>query len=274
MFWFDPADAGPAIARILSDPGFAATADAQLAAFREHDVVEQFADVLAFAAGYAGVQAARLSPGPWRPRKLHIGSGKDYKPGWFNVDILPSALPDALLDLAQPRRWPLTVASEYAGAVQLDAASLDTIHANNVLEHVADVPCFMGNCLALLRDGGRMEIEVPYEHAPTAWQDPTHVRALNENSWVYYTDWFWYLGWFDWRFAMQESSFLDAKLQPCAKAEAHFMRVVLVKTATSLAEKMTARTLQADFGGVPDDLAVFEAQPAAQPDQLAEQPVR
>ncbi len=31
------------------------------------------------------------------------------------------------------------------------------------------------------------------------------------------------------------------------------MRVSLVKVATTLSEKMTARTMQAGFGGVPDD---------------------
>ena len=55
-----------------------------------------------------------------------------------------------------------------------------------------------------------MHVEVPYEGAPTAWQDPTHVRAMNENSWLYYTDWFWYLGWFEHRFAVASSSFLDS----------------------------------------------------------------
>ncbi|HEY4037659.1 MAG TPA: hypothetical protein VGM15_02460, partial [Burkholderiaceae bacterium] len=33
-----------------------------------------------------------------------------------------------------------------------------------------------------------------------------------------------------------------------------FMRVALTKVATTLAEKMTARTMQSNFGGVPDDL--------------------
>ena len=83
----------------------------------------------------------------------------------------------------------------------------------------------MTNALTLLKDGGRFEIEVPYEHAATAWQDPTHVRALNENSWIYYCEWFWYLGWFEHRFEMIGSSYLDLKLQPCGKENAAFMRV-------------------------------------------------
>ena len=112
----------------------------------------------------------------------------------------------------------------------------------------------MSNCLALLREGGEMLIEVPFERANTAWQDPTHVRAMNSNSWIYYADWFWYLGWFDWRFHIKQLVYLDATLKECGEGAAHFMRVSLIKVATTLSEKMTARTMQAGFGGVPDDL--------------------
>jgi hypothetical protein len=43
-------------------------------------------------------------------------------------------------------------------------------------------------------------VKVPYDLSYGAWQDPTHVRAFNERSFLYYTDWFWYLGWTDFRF--------------------------------------------------------------------------
>jgi hypothetical protein len=77
---------------------------------------------------------------------------------------------------------------------------------------------------------------------------------MNGNSWIYYADWFWYLGWFDWRFQVKQLAFLDAALRECDEASAHFMRVTLVKVATTLAEKMNARTMQPGFGGIPDDL--------------------
>ena len=89
------------------------------------------------------------------------------------------AQPDAVLDLAKPQAWPQVVASDSLGPVELQPGSLSTIYANNVLEHVPDLPQLMSNCLALLREGGEMLIEVPYERAKTAWQDPTHVRAMN-----------------------------------------------------------------------------------------------
>ena len=172
--------------------------------------------------------------------------------------------------LAQPRRagarpsptccsiWPADIAlsarSELGdvGPVRLAAGSVSLINANNVLEHVPDLPALMGNCLALLATGGEFHIEVPYEGAATAWQDPTHVRAMNENSWLYYTDWFWYLGWFEYRFAVENSMYLDSQLRPCGKQAAAFMRLVLRKTETSDAERTAARTMQSELR-LPDD---------------------
>jgi len=64
-----------------------------------------------------------------------------------------------------------------------------------VLEHITDLKTYMTNCLELLKVGGVMEITVPYDLSLGAWQDPTHCRAFNQNSWLYYTEWSWYLGW-------------------------------------------------------------------------------
>jgi SAM-dependent methyltransferase len=69
------------------------------------------------------------------------------------------------------------------------------IIANDVLEHIPDLVTAMTNCRDLLKRGGEMHIHVPYDLSLGAWQDPTHVRAFNENSWLYYCDWSWYLGW-------------------------------------------------------------------------------
>jgi hypothetical protein len=62
------------------------------------------------------------------------------------------------------------------------------------------------------------------------------------------------LGWFDWRFHIKQQLFLDAALRECDEASAQFIKVTLVKVATTLSEKMIARTMQPGFGGLPDDL--------------------
>jgi SAM-dependent methyltransferase len=274
VFWVSAGELCSFFSQRFGTAEFAAQAGSKLLAFQAHDVIDQFADALAFACGYRKVQAQRMHAGPWRPARLHIGSGKDYKLGWFNVDILETSQPDAVFDLAKPQVWPQVIASDSLGDVELHEGSLSVIYANNVLEHVMDLPRLMTNCLLLLKEGGEMQIEVPHERAKTAWQDPTHVRAMNSNSWIYYADWFWYLGWFDWRFHIERLSYLDAALQECEEGSASFMRVTLRKAATTLAEKMTARTMQPGFGGVPDDLHHRQVVVAAEASAMAQESVQ
>ena len=252
VFWFDETALEAFFTQRFGKPEFYRQAQSAVDAFRAADPVEAYADLLAFAVGFGRAHQERRPQEAWRPARLHLGSGKAYRPGWLNLDLLERAEPDLRLDLAEAQRWPLHAESPYAGPVELHEGQLEHIVANNVLEHVGDLPRLMTNCLALLQTGGRLEIEVPYEHAATAWQDPTHVRAMNENSWLYYTDWFWYLGWFEHRFAVEQSGYLDLQLRECAREQAAFMRVTLQKVETTLRERMDARTMDARLH-LPDD---------------------
>jgi SAM-dependent methyltransferase len=252
VFWVDEASVAEFFQHQFKTPAFYERAQQAIERFRSFDPVESYADLLAFAAGFGRAHQERRSQEPWRPTRIHLGSGKDYQSGWLNLDVLERALPDLVLDLSLPLELPLRVESPAAGPLELQAGQVEVIVANNVLEHVADLPRLMGNCLALLTTGGRLVIEVPYEHAPTAWQDPTHLRAMNENSWIYYTDWFWYLGWFEHRFAVEQFGYKDIELREAPRERAAFMRVVLSKVETSLRERMTARTMAPQLD-VPDD---------------------
>jgi len=249
--WFDDRSLESFFAEFKT-AAFAQRASAALEQFHAADPVETYGDLLAFAVGFGGAHHERRPQGPWRPTRIHIGSGKDYKPGWLNVDVLARAEPDLLLDLSLPLQLPLSADAPTAGPLELCEGQVDMIIANNVLEHVADLPQLMTQALRLLRVGGQLAIEVPYEHAPTAWQDPTHVRAMNENSWVYYCDWFWYLGWFEHRFGVQTSCYLDHELREAPRERAAFMRVTLEKVVTTPRERMVARTMGASLGA-PDD---------------------
>jgi len=129
------------------------------------------------------------------PTVLNIGSGKDFRPDALNIDISDQCNPDAIGDLSDPNLFANNLSSERFGNFTLQAGHFDQIIANDVLEHVPDLVTAMGNCLMLLKQGGQFHINVPYDMSYGAWQDPTHVRAFNERSWLYYTDWYWYLGW-------------------------------------------------------------------------------
>jgi SAM-dependent methyltransferase len=140
------------------------------------------------------------SPFPALPGTLHLGSGKDFRPDCFNVDIDAAWGPDAVLDIASPALLGSTLETMRFGLVTLDEGSFDIAVANDVLEHIPDLTVAMTNLLRLLRPGGIFDVVVPYDLGYGAWQDPTHVRAFNERSWLYYCDWHWYLGWTEARF--------------------------------------------------------------------------
>jgi hypothetical protein len=261
VYWLDEAFPETFFRERFATTAFLNEARQRLQAWQLHDPIGEYADFMAFAAGYFQGHGKTRPREAWRPTQLHIGSGKDYRAGWLNVDVLDRAQPDLVLDLSQAQSWPLHTTTRHGAELLLGAGSLKRVKASHVLEHVPDLPALMSNLLALLEESGEVEIEVPYEKAAAAWQDPTHVRAMNENSWRYFTDWFWYLGWFEHRFEMTHSTWLDLNNQPCTKEQASFMRVTLRKIMTTPYERTVARTMGADFGIEEDDLGPAAHEP-------------
>jgi SAM-dependent methyltransferase len=123
---------------------------------------------------------------------LNLGSGKDYKADCVNADIRSDVGADWVVDI---------------GAFMQIDRQFDRILAFDVLEHIPNLVQAMTNCRDLLNMGGEMHIHVPYDLSLGAWQDPTHVRAFNENSWVYYCGWANYLGWKGSRFELSHMEY-------------------------------------------------------------------
>ena len=139
-----------------------------------------------------------------QPLTLNLGSGKDWRDDCLNADIQARVKPDWVADISRVNFGEI-IATRF-GEIQIKPYMFDKIIANDVLEHIPDLVGAVTNCKNLLKPGGEFHIHVPYELSLGAWQDPTHVRAFNENSWLYYTDWHWYLGWED-RFYMKQLAF-------------------------------------------------------------------
>jgi SAM-dependent methyltransferase len=191
------------------------------------------------------------------PRKLNLGSGKAYDPAYLNIDIDPRWRPDILCDISAPTALNRIFFSSKYGLMRLEQGQFDEIKAHDVLEHVPNLTGLMTRCLELLRPGGLMRILVPFDLSWGAWQDPTHIRAFNERSWLYYTDWHWYLGWNNARFTLVELTLLFSPIgedlaQRGVNDEEIFrtpravdsMRVVLAKRLLSEEEKQRALDYQ------------------------------
>ncbi len=231
-------------------PAWLARAQQQLQVFAQSDPSEQWRVAHGYCQALWSMGGENKATQIWRPTTMNLGSGKDYKLGWLNIDILERTQPDLVLDLGKEVSFPIKARTLGGGQIRLEENSLDQIYANNVLEHVPDLPCLMTNLLGLLKEEGELELEVPYEKATTAWQDPTHLRAMNKNSWIYYTSWFWYLGWFTHRFEITHFEWLNTQLQACDENQAAFMKVRMKKVSTTPHERSVARTMQPNFGAV------------------------
>ena len=140
---------------------------------------------------------------------LNLGSGRDRRTECVNADILERAKPDWLVDISKPLA--ATTIDWCGEPLEIKPGTFSSIIAIDVLEHIPDLVTAMTNCRDLLEMGGEMHISVPYDLSLGAWQDPTHVRAFNERSWVYYCAWAWYLGWTGSRFNMES---LEYTLSP------------------------------------------------------------
>lgn len=188
--------------------------------------------------------------------KVNLGSGKNYMEGYVNIDINPMWKPDIICDISEKDLTliPYTLYCEVCSKgniVKGGVGQVEEIIAHDVLEHISDLVSAMTNCLLILKEGYTMDISVPYYLSLGAWQDPTHVRAFNENSWLYYTEWFWYLGWKTHRFELVELTYVLSEYGAGIKVEGQHevlvmpkavdsMRVVLKKIALTDKEKKIA----------------------------------
>ncbi|NGZ28130.1 MAG: hypothetical protein G8345_14720 [Magnetococcales bacterium] len=135
------------------------------------------------------------------PGVLNLGSGGNWREDCLNLDRNPACQPDVVWDLNQP--LPLggeALPCARFGPVQLVEEQFEQILALDVLQHIHQLSNTMDSMLKVLKVGGQLTIRVPYDLSLQAWQDPYHVRGFNENSWLYYGDWYWYMGWKEARF--------------------------------------------------------------------------
>ena len=109
--------------------------------------------------------------------KLDLGCGQSKREGFVGVDRLPLEGVDQVVDLdVYPWPWANDSVAE--------------LHCSHFVEHVRDLVAFANELGRILVSGGTALIIAPYYTSMRAWQDPTHVRAISEASFLYWNkDW-------------------------------------------------------------------------------------
>jgi len=119
-----------------------------------------------------------LPPAPsGHARRLHLGCGRDIRPGWVNLDA--HALPgvDVVADLDACRVKPLPFHDN----------SFDEFYGCHVLEHLRDPLPLMQELHRIASPGAVAVFRVPHGASDDAHEDPTHVQRYFPNSFPYFS---------------------------------------------------------------------------------------
>jgi len=101
--------------------------------------------------------------------KLNLGSGKDYREGFINIDNSPYIKKDMTFDLD-------TYPYPFAGN------SVDFVLAMAVIEHLKDMKAFMEEMHRILKQGGKLRFRVPLAFTHIDSKDPTHKQHITPDT--------------------------------------------------------------------------------------------
>jgi hypothetical protein len=250
VFWLEGDQLEQFFAEDFGTPAYFDLARQALQRFEQFDPVEAYADLLAFAAGFAGEHHKRRPAAPWQPQQVHFGAGHAYRAGWFNIDREGASQPDLVCDLGRPITLPLQLQTEYHGPVELNEGAAALVHATALAGDGLAFDAMLDNALRLLGTGGELHFEWTPDAAAAPGRSP--LRGLHDAVLKACSDQYWTLGWFEHRFEMTQCLFFDTSGRECAREQAARARVVLCKVEASLRERTLARTQQADLN-LPDD---------------------
>jgi SAM-dependent methyltransferase len=108
------------------------------------------------------------------PDRLNLGSGRDYRPGWTNLDVTSDTKPDVVHDLDQ-LPWPFA------------DGEFRRVEARDVIEHLENPLEVMAELHRICEDGATVEIAVPHFSSPNAYTDLTHRHFFGIQSFEYVT---------------------------------------------------------------------------------------
>lgn len=115
-------------------------------------------------------------------RKLHLGSGEQYRDGWVNVDINPDVKTDLQMDVTDTP-W-----------TRFDDGQFDQIDAHHLFEHFdrSTLSAVLRECGRVLTEGGLLRVTMPFgtnyrtdddHETQWTWESPTQYSRPHQRHW-------------------------------------------------------------------------------------------
>lgn len=108
-----------------------------------------------------------------KPVKLNIACGQNKQEGFIGIDKVKTPAVDIVHDLEE-FPWPF------------EDNSVDEVICSHYVEHTKDLIKFMDELWRIMKVGAKATIVAPYYSSIRCWQDPTHIRAISEFTFLYF----------------------------------------------------------------------------------------
>lgn len=105
--------------------------------------------------------------------KLNLGCGTDVKAGWVNLDLFPLKGVDVVHDLKN-FPWPFK------------DDSVEEIIMVHIIEHLPDTVKVMEEVWRIMKDGGLLNITLPYWNSEDFLTDPTHIKMFGNKTFEFF----------------------------------------------------------------------------------------
>lgn len=128
-------------------------------------------------------------------KKINLGCGRRPLKGFVNLDKKPGDGVDVVADLEQPLDTHLH-------------SQFDRLLMHHSFEHISNQIQLMEQLWLIARPGAELVIVCPYGSSDNAWEDPTHVKPIFKDTFIYFSPLVYgaadYAPQCDWRFVRRE----------------------------------------------------------------------
>ncbi|MBI2085074.1 MAG: methyltransferase domain-containing protein [Candidatus Aenigmarchaeota archaeon] len=108
-----------------------------------------------------------------KPLNLNLGCGSRRIAGTLGMDAIKTDATDLVHDLNK-------------GLKMFKDGEVDSVYAIHFLEHVDNYIFLMEEIWRVLKNGGKLYVEVPFFAHANAFTDPTHKRFFTISSFIYF----------------------------------------------------------------------------------------
>lgn len=106
--------------------------------------------------------------------KLNIACGQQRQEGFIGIDKVKTEATDIVWDLEDFPWQPIP------------DNCIDEALISHYVEHTKDLIKFMDELYRIIKVGAKCTVIAPFYNSMRAWQDPTHLRAISEATFLYY----------------------------------------------------------------------------------------